>query len=446
MVFTPFALPAFSCEKWEYMAAFDIEKWSTVLKPPFTFATATSGLTQKSAVAIIHCYQERLCNRKNAVTPEDGQGLKSLERMIDDLMGSIRVMEEKRTGAPMNAQGYFVRLGPRSPKDSPLVVTGDKSRTAVYKALLESASKLGVAHRYSNGDHPSAEQVLGVFEAAAGLILQVKTAHEAVSLLTRSFRVAQDLSHALDYCSTKRGTSNSKLCKESSDCGEEDSCSRCTLDSPFWNVSLVVRPWVKDVQVSREFRAFVVNSQLVALSQYDDRIANAEMYDHVLAMAATICKLFESVRATISSLGHVALVIDFAVSPFEDNSKEEMKEEWQAHMIELNPFGPMTGSSLFDWRHERRILQGGQDCFGDLDAHEVLYPPKKVLPEGAVEAELTNGVILRYRMHGTNPSMTFEELEMSYPDFWKIWIQDIARKAGTASPTRKNQKNNSIEC
>lgn len=44
-------------------------------------------------------------------------------------------------------------------------------------------------------------------------------------------------------------------------------------------------------------------------------------------------------------------------------------------VIELNPFGPNTGPSLFSWQGDRRLLQGGLDVYGDLEEHETTYPP-----------------------------------------------------------------------
>jgi hypothetical protein len=41
---------------------------------------------------------------------------------------------------------------------------------------------------------------------------------------------------------------------------------------------------------------------------------------------------------------------------------------------EINPFGPGTGASLFDWHAERRLLQAGHDLWGDLDSAAAAKP------------------------------------------------------------------------
>ncbi len=40
----------------------------------------------------------------------------------------------------------------------------------------------------------------------------------------------------------------------------------------------------------------------------------------------------------------------------------------RVQLVEINPFGPGTGASLFDWHAERRLLQAGHDLWGDLDS------------------------------------------------------------------------------
>lgn len=42
-------------------------------------------------------------------------------------------------------------------------------------------------------------------------------------------------------------------------------------------------------------------------------------------------------------------------------------EDAEAMLIEINPFGPGTGASLFDWRTERRLLQANHDLWADLN-------------------------------------------------------------------------------
>jgi len=64
-----------------------------------------------------------------------------------------------------------------------------------------------------------------------------------------------------------------------------------------------------------------------------------------------ICKFFLGVRDLIP---FDVYIVDFVlIGP-------------EVKIIEINPFGPMTGSSLFSWSSERVLLQGGIDHWGDL--------------------------------------------------------------------------------
>eukprot|EP00010_Vexillifera_abyssalis_P001945 CAMPEP_0201562084 /NCGR_PEP_ID=MMETSP0173_2-20130828/79139_1 /ASSEMBLY_ACC=CAM_ASM_000268 /TAXON_ID=218659 /ORGANISM="Vexillifera sp., Strain DIVA3 564/2" /LENGTH=135 /DNA_ID=CAMNT_0047976623 /DNA_START=461 /DNA_END=869 /DNA_ORIENTATION=- len=81
--------------------------------------------------------------------------------------------------------------------------------------------------------------------------------------------------------------------------------------------------------------------------------------------------MFALMECVEKKLTHLpAYVIDFAVIP---NNKES-----KIKVIELNPFGKMTGPSLFSWEYDRRILQGNVDIWGDLEAYEVKYTPTKL--------------------------------------------------------------------
>jgi hypothetical protein len=56
-----------------------------------------------------------------------------------------------------------------------------------------------------------------------------------------------------------------------------------------------------------------------------------------------------------------AYVADFALL-----GEPDAEEELRVELVEINPFGPGTGASLFDWRTERHLLQAGLDLWGDL--------------------------------------------------------------------------------
>jgi len=426
----PFTLPMFSRAKFDYMAQFDVERWSPTVTAPHTFATVTVPLPRITAIAIVHAFQESTCRRSGTVTDADSIELRALERQIEDLFDRIGEVEGSAgQGAARCADGgsFFVRLGPRSPKDAPLVVIDKASESITLGAMLKAAEDLRVVA----GCTSSADDVLEVFETASGYLLQVRSAREAISLLTRSSRVMQDLSHALDHDTSKPQDDDDSSSENNDDDkdGDKDGNDFRQGGSGHWNISLVVRRWVPGVQVRREFRGFVASGRLVALSQYDDRISCVEVCEHAQSMAEACHKTFAAAQGAIASLKHAALVVDFAVTrgtPPIDPTAEETSSAassacWEAHIIELNPFGPMTGSSLFDWNYERRLLQGGRDLFGDLVDHETRFPPGSSPPQRGVEEVEVEGSQVRYRTETGASSTTLEQIEAMYPDFWRIW-------------------------
>merc|ERR1712217_808345 len=88
-----------------------------------------------------------------------------------------------------------------------------------------------------------------------------------------------------------------------------------------------------------------------------------------------------------------AVVVDFLVVPL-GNSCED--GQMSAKVVELNPFGPMTGASLFSWTSDRRVLQCGKDLYGDLEAWEKQHPPGSTLLPHWVCEEVVDHVPFRY--------------------------------------------------
>jgi hypothetical protein len=117
-----------------------------------------------------------------------------------------------------------------------------------------------------------------------------------------------------------------------------------------------VRQWVA-IDVSMEFRGFVNNGRLNALSQYNHLCYFPELRRHRDRIGASISRFFnESISPCLS--GHFeSYVIDFAMTGF-DESRPGVERLW---VIELNPFMETTDGCLFSWQHERHLLEGGAE-------------------------------------------------------------------------------------
>jgi hypothetical protein len=370
----PFTLKNFSKRKTRYMALFDVDRWVAELQDT-TFATEVEQLEWDEAEAVKHFYQEGVCGHCNKVTPADEKALGKLRTKLESMISKLRTRS--------HCEGAFVRLGPRSPKDAPMMVaqprqetlqslgctvgfTEDEIRTALEEAMQTCAPR-------KNCELCDQHDLLRYFQDVCNGLLRVTAANDALKLLVSSARVMQDICHTMDT-------------------GRDG-----------WNVGIVARAWDEEVKLEREFRCFVVDGELTAISQYDDQL----MYDFVVDSAAhapekitiAICDCLASVKTKIKALsGNRAIVVDFLIIPSMDASTST----WQARIIEVNPFGPMTGAALFSWTSDRRILQGGSDLYGDLDACELQTPAGSVpLPEHVEEVKVLS---LPFRYLKKNPA------------------------------------------
>merc|ERR1719189_2538238 len=109
----------------------------------------------------------------------------------------------------------------------------------------------------------------------------------------------------------------------------------------------------------------------------------------------------------------MAIVVDVLVTPAPLPSSP-----WPAKVIELNPFGPMTGASLFQWNSDRRILQGGKDLFGDLDDCERKCPPGSLSMPSNVDEQIISGIPFRYNLH--HKPFDWQHLHAYWEDYVRL--------------------------
>jgi len=367
LLVNPFQLQTFSAKKLRYMSLFDTEQWAEALAS-VTFATSSAKVTWKEAVAIQHHYQEGCCQHRGKVTPEDVQALEGLRVNIDQLLSELA-----RRG---HGEHYFVRLGPRSPKDAPAAPSPPWGLSeASLRAALEraAASSRPITH----------QDTLHCFQTVCSELLKVSIGAEALALLVSSSRVMQDISHALDQ------------------------------GRRAWDVSVVARAWDPQVRLEREFRAFAAAGRLCAVTQYDDQLCHQSISADPQRILDAIGRGFAQALPGLQAMGFagptVAVVVDFFVPPGEE----------VARVVELNPFGPMTGASLFTWAGDRRLLQGGVDIYSDLDAWEARHPPGSNQVPACIQEVTSDNICFRFlREHA--PNFTKEHLEVFWPDYVRL--------------------------
>ena len=191
-----------------------------------------------------------------------------------------------REMALMKAEQYFVRLVSRSPKD------------AAYfdKSIFE------LTRKEKGNDMRALWYTLFMG-------LKVESGQEAVELLIRSERVYQDL---LALPST----------------------------GPL---QLVIRTW-SNIDPEREFRAFVYNGALTAISQYNEYIFVPDLISQRCEIKQAITQFFEKIKPFLPSA--LSCIMDLAVS-------QDMQN---VLLVELNPFSKQTGAALFNWNRDWSVL------------------------------------------------------------------------------------------
>ena len=136
-----------------------------------------------------------------------------------------------------------------------------------------------------------------------------------------------------------------------------------------WKMQIVLREFVR-IEPVNEFRAFVFNGKLTAVSQYLD-ICFFEWLKENKQLVKE--KLFEFFSKEVKDRLPVEnCVIDFAIvdsSPFYSSIKfEQDTKSMKLKIIELNPFYFNTGASLYNWDHDISLLKYGIEGKEGVDA------------------------------------------------------------------------------
>ena len=193
----------------------------------------------------------------------------------------------------------FVRLSSQSPKDA--IYHLESFPTLIQEKL--SGFENGKEDLYSK---------LHAFYMASTEIMAVSNGGEATDLMRRSKRIQGDMEEAIK---------NSEP------------------------MNLIIREFVH-FPVKNELRGFVHKSVFTALTQYNNLAyfpehieGKAEVEEKVKSFVKVFTKAMESVLDSF--------VMDIVI--------DDAGKVW---VVEVNPFGEMAGSCLFEWSRDRAILMG----------------------------------------------------------------------------------------
>jgi hypothetical protein len=217
------------------------------------------------------------------------------------------------------AAGIFVRLSTRSPKDSvmfrPSLAAELRSEYCILRQAEETDASTTVAS--------TALHALYRISVAAN---RCASAEMCMQLLAESKRIQGDLEHYVAEC------------------------LRHPAPAPVFN--FIVRPFVP-FDVENEFRAFVFQRRLTAITQYNELCYFPRLQHCHEDVCRVMTHTTEALIAQLPSTLHNC-VIDF-VCIREANG-------WSARVVEINPMAEFAGCGLFSFEKDWRVLQG-HDAF-----------------------------------------------------------------------------------
>ena len=290
---------------------FEIEQWYPIIKD-FTFKTYFIPLELEDGIAMSNYYEEKyLSGNKNAnkLTYEDIIRLKNLEKKIQNLIDSIPNLKSK---------GAFVRLSGRSPKDGEPY--DPKKIIHNYENNLVKFEKI-----YNLKKNSPQLKILSYLRSNH---LKVDNAKEALNLLLSSERIHFDLKDWIN------------------EGGKE---------------MLALREYGDNLFDDLEFRAFIYDYKLTAITQYDHYIK----FDHIINNKEKYQKMIhdfwnKNIKEIIKIPNYS---IDFAI----------MNDD-KVIAIEMSPFMKTTGPCCLKWEIDSDEMMYGD---GKLKVNENNYEDVK---------------------------------------------------------------------
>ena len=155
------------------------------------------------------------------------------------------------------------------------------------------------------------------------LSLKVKDGKDVMNLMLRSGRILIDL----------------------------DMLRKFLIRAKYQNIILL--PWNSNMNSEMEFRCFVYEGVLTAISQYEYAQVYESLQNHEFLKTISESITFFHKKIS-SSIKFNSYVFDVFLSPV----IKESKKEYFVYLIELNPFSGdlSSGSCLFDWEDDKNII------------------------------------------------------------------------------------------
>eukprot|EP00128_Syssomonas_multiformis_P016090 Colp12_sorted_trinity150504_noHs@22925 len=279
------------------------EYWDLI--QPLSFASKFFDLPRAAASELRAAHLEWSANKTKAINWAD---YPTLSAVIDQM----QVFFES---SPWKA--LFVRLSSRSPKDAAL------SRPDISAKLKEEYCRLRPIEENLPLTTPETTLLHALYRVST-VLLKADAAATAMQLLVESKRIQGDLEQYL------KGT-----------------------DATTFN--FILREFA-DFEPENEFRAFVYDRKLTAVTQYNETCFFPMLGSHVEEFTKCIFDVIENqvIPVLPSSLHNSIVDIVIVKNP----EVESGPNAWQVKIVEINPFAEFAGTGLFTWERDWKILRG----------------------------------------------------------------------------------------
>ncbi|EFC47607.1 hypothetical protein NAEGRDRAFT_57308 [Naegleria gruberi] len=307
-----------------YGFEYDIDAWYEKCSK-FTTYTKFIPITQSEAKVMIKQYEFHIKKTKDqSPSGDDYEILKKLEGKIDDeLTNNSEFYDEE-----MDVSSAFIRLSSRSPKDA--AFNSQKIRQILQRKLYEKNAMFsfgGENAKIQSDQDKQNNEFIAFFESQVE-VMKFESGQEAIEMMTSSTRVYDDLNIALKYRN----------------------------DDSLWNVFFVLRKWIPNHNIQYEFRTFVYNRKLCAISQYNDALFFEDLCNHKDLYLKAMLNFFEKIKDEIPFDNSVMDLVIYPLSS--DEEKLHDMDNLNVQVLEFNPFNQYTGSAFFSWIKDTEILKG----------------------------------------------------------------------------------------
>jgi hypothetical protein len=307
-----------------YIQAFNLERWLHALDG-LTFSTVMSDISPGEARELAECY----------VTFKGGdESIEPPLSLVDSLQIAVNAVDR--------GCGVFVKTSSRSAKD---FANHERLRAEFLKRLANL--KTSQADQEEGVDENT--QMIAMSYASMEL-LRMRSAAQALEIFARSERIWNDMVLALA-------------------CHDEGAAAAAAAAAGSWEEHAVVRRWV-NLEPDMEFRCFVANGNLTAVSQYRHLVYFPRLASNCAAVLSRLVAAFREISPRLEGLfPKNDYVLDLAlelqtgeegaatvvppITSTEPLAPEAFAAVWA---VEVNPFFDTTDGCLHSWTKDLRLL------------------------------------------------------------------------------------------